>query len=136
MLNKDLHRLDEAHAPLPNGESARQSPILRQLFESEVPDAVEGFECADRDLMDTIWPAGTNNARKVRNCGDCFLERCLTALRSKVLDRFLRTKARGAQLGAVDPLAAGEEESQKRSRLLDYAEGRNRADRDTSSRLR
>lgn len=53
-----------------------------------------------------------------------------------MLHRFLSTKARHSQLGAVDPLAQGEEESQTHSRIMKYAEDRDRVDSDTTSRLR
>jgi deoxyribodipyrimidine photo-lyase len=54
----------------------------------------------------------------------------------QVLDRFVRTRARASQLGPVDPLAPGAEPSDKHSRLARYADGRNNAAADTSSRLR
>lgn len=54
----------------------------------------------------------------------------------QMLHRFLSTKARHSQLGAADPLAQGEEESQTHSRIMKYAEDRDRVDSDTTSRLR
>jgi deoxyribodipyrimidine photo-lyase len=52
-----------------------------------------------------------------------------------MLSRFLYTKARATQLGAVDPLADGAENSDKRSRILLYDEARDRGDKNTTSRL-
>ncbi len=52
-----------------------------------------------------------------------------------MLHRFLSTKARRSQLGAADPLAHGEE-NQSSSRIMKYAEDRDRVDSDTTSRLR
>lgn len=86
--------------------------------------------------MDTIWPAGTEHARKVFFPSPFSWAILIGWSGNKILDRFLRTKARGSQLGSVNPLIGGAEESPKRSRLINYSEGRNRADRDTSSRIR
>ena len=58
----------------------------------------------------------------------------------QMLHRFLRTKARSSQLGAVDPLAKGATEptknSNKDSRIGRYKDARDRVDADTTSRLR
>ena len=56
--------------------------------------------------------------------------------RKKMLCRFLRTKSRNTHLGIADPLEEGAEASEKRSRAMVYNEHRDRADRDTTSRLR
>lgn len=53
-----------------------------------------------------------------------------------MLERFLTTKARKSQIGEVSPLTEGFEFSDKQSRISQYADGRNRVDLDTSSRLR
>lgn len=53
----------------------------------------------------------------------------------QVLERFLHTKSRPSQLGAVDPLAPNAEDSQKHSRVVDYKDGRDKGDRDSTSRL-
>jgi deoxyribodipyrimidine photo-lyase len=53
----------------------------------------------------------------------------------QILHRFVYTRSRTAQLGPADPLTPGAEVDSKHSRLLSYADGRNRADRDTSSRI-
>lgn len=52
-----------------------------------------------------------------------------------MLSRFLNTKARSSQLGTADPLADSAEPSDERSRILMYAENRDKGDQDTTSRL-
>jgi deoxyribodipyrimidine photo-lyase len=80
---------------------------------------VEGFELTESEgiKMDEIWPAGTDNARRM-------------------LDRFLHAKSRKAQLGLVSPLNAGEELDDKSSRIMLYKDQRDKGDRDSTSRLR
>jgi deoxyribodipyrimidine photo-lyase len=53
-----------------------------------------------------------------------------------MLRRFLRTKSRKSHLGLADPLEEGEEISEKQSRVMVYKENRDRADQNTTSRLR
>lgn len=53
-----------------------------------------------------------------------------------MLRRFLYTKSRNTHLGLADPLDEDAEASEKRSRAMVYNENRDRADRDTTSRLR
>lgn len=55
---------------------------------------------------------------------------------SQILQQFLHTKSRSSQLGAVDPLVHGAQESAKGNRVLNYQKDRDRADRDSTSRLR
>ena len=57
-------------------------------------------------------------------------------LRPKMLRRFIRTKPRHTQLGLADPLYEGAETSEKKSRAMVYNDDRDRADRDSTSRLR
>ncbi|KIK68010.1 hypothetical protein GYMLUDRAFT_155610 [Collybiopsis luxurians FD-317 M1] len=104
--------------PHPNADGIREDAQFSKLFDSEVPKSVAGFELEEKDFkrMNTIWPAGEDVARKV-------------------LDRFLHTKSRSSQMGAVDPLASGAEESEKASRIKKYGQDRDSADRDTTSRL-
>ncbi|KAF8351351.1 FAD binding domain of DNA photolyase-domain-containing protein [Amanita rubescens] len=103
-----------------NPTSVRSSEKLSFLFDSDVPDALPGFESspAQDQLMIDVWPAGEDAA----NANRCF-------------SRFLSTKARRSQLGAADPLAHGEEKNQSSSRIAKYAEDRDRVDSDTTSRL-
>ena len=56
----------------------------------------------------------------------------------QVLGRFLTTKARSSQIGAVDPLSFNPEKSDKTStsRIVQYNAERDRMDSDTTSRLR
>jgi deoxyribodipyrimidine photo-lyase len=53
-----------------------------------------------------------------------------------MLERFLHTKSRASQLGPVDPLEEGAQSSASASRALTYKDKRDRADMDTTSRLR
>ncbi|KAI0068783.1 hypothetical protein BV25DRAFT_1986350 [Artomyces pyxidatus] len=116
-LNGDLDKyLAEASSPEPNPASVRQHPTFSGLFSTELPTAIDGFDCADRDQMATVWPAGTIAAREM-------------------LRRFLYTKSRSSHVGLSDPLEDGAVSSDKRSRALVYKEGRDKADRDTTSRL-
>ncbi|KAH7887641.1 DNA photolyase, FAD-binding/Cryptochrome [Phlebopus sp. FC_14] len=110
--------LKESPSPEENASDVRQHPILGPLFNTAIPEYVEGFELEsnDKQTMAGVWPAGSDAAQQV-------------------LSRFLQTKSRASQLGVADPLAEGAEHSDKRSRVLVYHESRNRGDRDTTSRL-
>ncbi|KAJ7507943.1 FAD binding domain of DNA photolyase-domain-containing protein [Mycena galericulata] len=112
------HYLENCPKPHPNPESVRKSIKIAPLFDSLVPESVTGFELdpADRAKMEQVWPAGETVAHDI-------------------LQRFLRTKARSCQLGAVNPLSSGAENSEKRSRILVYDAERDRADKDTTSRI-
>ncbi|KAG1752675.1 DNA photolyase, FAD-binding/Cryptochrome [Suillus paluster] len=119
ILNSNLlDYLDEFPSPKPNPSTTRENPIFGSLFDAQVPVSVHDFELDSEDAtnMIKIWPAGTSSAEEI-------------------LSRFLYTKARATQLGAVDPVADGAENSGKRSRILLYDEARDRGDRDTTSRL-
>lgn len=48
----------------------------------------------------------------------------------------MKTKIRSSQLGAVNPLNFGAQNGEKHSRIYQYAESRDRIDKDTTSRLR
>ncbi|KAJ3558371.1 hypothetical protein NM688_g965 [Phlebia brevispora] len=114
-----LECASEVHA---NDPSVRSNPHIGKLFNCSIPNAVEGFELDEHDaeIMRTCWPAGEKAAREM-------------------LDRFLRTKARTSQLGAVDPLAPGASEPtrspEKGSRVAKYKDARDHVDADTTSRL-
>ncbi|KAH0839897.1 DNA photolyase, FAD-binding/Cryptochrome [Lanmaoa asiatica] len=110
--------LEESPLPEANPSSIRQDLVFGTLFNTPVPHFVEGFELhpADREKMVEVWPAGSAAAQEV-------------------LSRFLNTKSRASQLGTADPLADGAEISDKRSRILMYAEKRDQGDQDTTSRL-
>ncbi|KAJ7665497.1 DNA photolyase [Mycena rosella] len=119
-LNANIpYYLEDCPPPRANSESVRGSPKFGALFDTPVPVSVAGFELdpADRAKMEEVWPAGETKAQDI-------------------LHRFIRTKSRSCQLGAVDPLAPGAEESDKRSRIVVYDAERDRADRDTTSRIR
>ncbi|KZT74314.1 DNA photolyase [Daedalea quercina L-15889] len=109
--------------PVPNSAAVRGHPVYGALFESTVPEYVEGFAMDDpeeRERMRICWPAGEDAA-------------------GQVLDRFLHTMARSSQLGAVDPLKEGARVPTKNpnrdSRVGKYKDERDRLDADTTSRL-
>ncbi|KAG1731169.1 DNA photolyase, FAD-binding/Cryptochrome [Suillus occidentalis] len=119
ILNSNLSDcLGEFPPPKANSSTARENQVLGPLFSTDVPVSVRGFELDSKEStnMVSMWPAGTSSAKEM-------------------LSRFLYTKARATQLGAVDPLADGAENSDKRSRILLYDEARDRGDKDTTSRL-
>ncbi|KAG1833381.1 DNA photolyase, FAD-binding/Cryptochrome [Suillus variegatus] len=119
ILNSNLSDyLKEFPSPTSNPPTIRENHVFGPLFEVDVPVSVHGFELDPEEAanMANIWPAGTSSAKEM-------------------LSRFLYTKARATQLGAVDPLADGAENSDKRSRVLLYDEARDKGDKDTTSRL-
>ncbi|EGO02195.1 hypothetical protein SERLA73DRAFT_104574 [Serpula lacrymans var. lacrymans S7.3] len=118
-LNSNISTyLDSSPIPQRNSIIVRQHPIFGPLFEIAVPDFVDGFklEDIDKETMQKVWPAGADAAKEV-------------------LSRFLHTKSRVSQIGAADPLASEAEVSEKRSRVIAYKDVRDRADRDTTSRI-
>ncbi|KAG6833879.1 hypothetical protein H0H87_007890 [Tephrocybe sp. NHM501043] len=119
VLNENLsHYLEDCPNPQPNPASVRKSKKYAPLFQTPIPDVVEGFELqeADSKKMREVFPEGEDAALEI-------------------LQRFLTTKSRAQQLGAVSPLAPGAEESSKASRIINYDKDRDRADKDTTSRL-
>ncbi|KAG8727512.1 hypothetical protein FRC12_022451, partial [Ceratobasidium sp. 428] len=115
-LAQDGSRLEESPSPTANNKSVRTHPKFSDLFESQVPESVEGFECHDRDKMIELWPAGAEAAEQV-------------------LHRFLHTKSRHSQLADASPLSSGEEADDKHSRIKEYMATRDHADADTTSRI-
>ncbi|KXN86422.1 Deoxyribodipyrimidine photo-lyase [Leucoagaricus sp. SymC.cos] len=118
-LNRNLQDyIQEAPGPAPNSDSIRQDKKLSYLFQTPVPDAVEGFELDDKDSakMEEYWPAGESAAKQI-------------------LERFLKTKARTSQMGAVNPLSPGAQNGDKNSRVNKYHQTRDQMDKDTTSRL-
>ncbi|TFK55994.1 hypothetical protein OE88DRAFT_1731629 [Heliocybe sulcata] len=115
-LKSNLEWIEEVPRPWPNSEDIYSNPTLKALFDAEVPDHVNGFECRDRERMREVWPAGEDTARQI-------------------LDRFLHAKARSSQKGASNPLSEGSEMSDKESRALVYKGSRDKADKDTTSRI-
>jgi deoxyribodipyrimidine photo-lyase len=75
------------------------------------------------------------NQQSSRGIYSLILSPRLADTEEQILSRFVYTQSRASQLGLVDPLNPGAEPSDKHSRLMAYADGRDRADRDTSSRL-
>jgi hypothetical protein len=54
-----------SQAPTANDISIHDNPVLEPLFLRAVPDSVPGFECTDREVMELVWPEGTENALAV-----------------------------------------------------------------------
>lgn len=58
--------LEESPKPEANNKSVRSHDIFGKLFdESQIPDYVEGFKCADVEQMKESWPEGLDKAREV-----------------------------------------------------------------------
>ncbi|KAF8663504.1 hypothetical protein AX16_001070 [Volvariella volvacea WC 439] len=118
-INQDLSKYtQEFRTPQPNSEDFKENVRFTAWFESEVPNSVEGFELDDVDQakMSEIWPGGEDAAREI-------------------LRRFLETKARTSQMGAISPLTPGAEAFPKRSRVSQYHQERDHVNKDTTSRL-
>ncbi|KAH7343501.1 DNA photolyase, FAD-binding/Cryptochrome [Rhizoctonia solani] len=115
-LDRDPSRLEKSPMPKANDEKVRNHPKVGDLFDCEVPESVEGFECHDRETMIKLYPAGEEAAHEV-------------------LDRFIHTKSRTCQLADASPLASGAETSSDHSRIKDYMNARDHADSDTTSRI-
>lgn len=119
VLNDSItYYLEEAPTPSANSPSVRDCSKLGVLFSTPVPTSVEGYELPEDDAatMREMWPEGEDNA-------------------AEVLRRFLTTKARASQTHVVSPLSDGAVEDPKFNRLAKYHNERDRADKDTSSRL-
>ncbi|KAG9015432.1 hypothetical protein FRB94_000036 [Tulasnella sp. JGI-2019a] len=108
--------LRESASPAPNRPSVREHPMLATMFQTPVPDVIPGFECEDIAHMEKLYPAGSDAA-------------------DWILERFLTTKSRKSQVGDKSPLEPGAEVSTKKSRVVEYASQRDRADVDGTSRI-
>jgi len=64
-LNKNLDRIAEAPKLTSNDHEIHSHSSYADLFNQEVPDEVEGFECEDRERMKIIWPEGHSAAKEV-----------------------------------------------------------------------
>jgi hypothetical protein len=67
-LNTSINEyLGSAPLPQPNSEAIHESVIYGPLFDTPIPDEVEGFALEDTDKrqMEEIWPAGTQAAKDV-----------------------------------------------------------------------
>jgi deoxyribodipyrimidine photo-lyase len=64
-LEAHEEHLYEAADPEGNEDGLRSHPIYGKLFDGEVPECLEGFECRDRDLMKVVWPEGNEVAVQV-----------------------------------------------------------------------
>ena len=136
ILNSKLeYYLEDCPVPGPNPSSVRTSDKFSALFDEPIPKHIPGYELEtlDQKAMELSWPAGEDAALEVNKCNVRNLCRLTHA---QMLRRFLRTKSRSSQLGAVDPLASGAEESDKHSRIGQYKDSRDRGDLDSTSRIR
>ena len=106
-----------AALPLSNPSSTESTVPFAALFSTPIPDSIPGFECHDREKMTELYPAGSEAAGQIAN-------------------RFFVTKARASQVGDASPLSDGAQSANKDSRLNLYHEQRDRADIDSSSRIR
>lgn len=84
LLNKNLDWLYEAPEPQANDKSIRSSQYAH-LFNSKIPEYVDGFQCNDRDKMVKFWPAGTEVALQV--C--VFISLYMRSVNNKLDVRFL-----------------------------------------------
>ncbi|KAL0573011.1 DNA photolyase phr1 [Marasmius crinis-equi] len=118
LQGKQDHYLHESPRPEANDAKIKDNKKFSAFFGSELPDSIPGFglDPEDKKKMEEVWPAGEDVA-------------------SQMLDRFLHTKSRSSQMGAVSPLADGAASSDKATRLLKYGEERDIATKDTTSRL-
>ena len=66
-LNRNLHWIAEAPRPTPNDHEIHSHSAYADLFNQDVPDKVEGFECEDREKMKVVWPEGHSAATEVRH---------------------------------------------------------------------
>jgi deoxyribodipyrimidine photo-lyase len=114
-LNGKLALLDEASPPSANNSSIRQDERFGELFESKVPESVEGFECHDTKEMANLWPAGTDVAKDF-------------------LHRFLHSDAVSIKVSQGSGRNDGMTSSNK-SRIGKYSDGRDRADIESTSKL-
>ncbi|SCV74778.1 BQ2448_7807 [Microbotryum intermedium] len=103
-----------------NPKSARQHDVLKPFFSHKLTTSIEGFSLSETEAkyMQQIWPVGEETTRQV-------------------MHRFLKTKIR-KQKFFEPPLADGAEEADdplKKSKIGEYATGRNRVDLDGTSHI-
>ncbi|ODN84202.1 hypothetical protein L202_00201 [Cryptococcus amylolentus CBS 6039] len=108
-------------SPLPeaNDSAVRKHVKFSKLFDTRVPESVEGFECRDQEFIAKLWPEGTEAAKEA----------------TQFLDRFLHTKAQQNNFGDTPPISQNAENSDKDSRIQNYGAGRNLIDGNNSSKL-
>lgn len=107
---------------LANSDSAKSHPVLKSMFDHEIPTAIEGFELAggeeEAKTMKRIWPVGDG-------------------VTESIMRRFTETKMRNAKF--FDPPLEGDEERvddpKRKSKIGLYQEGRNRVDWDGTSHI-
>ncbi|WWC72736.1 uncharacterized protein I206_106700 [Kwoniella pini CBS 10737] len=116
LLDEQPKYLKMSPTPKSNDEAIKSNDKFSKLFDDEIPDHIEGFECPESEKLSEVWPEGTDKAKEL-------------------LYRFLNTKPRQNQFQFTSPLNPGAEESEKDSRVNQYQTGRNLVDGDNSSRL-
>lgn len=108
---------------LANPDSAKSHPILKPMFDHEIPTEIEGFELEGGDeeakTMQHIWPVGDG-------------------ITESIMRRFTHNKMREAKF--FEPPLEGEDEEEvddpkKSSKIGKYQEGRNRVDWDGTSHI-
>ncbi|KJA30142.1 hypothetical protein HYPSUDRAFT_126179 [Hypholoma sublateritium FD-334 SS-4] len=110
------YHLEDCANPTGNSSSIRTSDVFSPLFDTSIPAADVGLQEDDANKMKEVWPEGEEAA-------------------AKILQRFLNTKSRTSQLGAVNPVSSGSEDSPNNNRVAEYGKERDRIDSDTTSRL-
>ncbi|KAF4574980.1 hypothetical protein EYR36_006334 [Pleurotus pulmonarius] len=117
-LNANPQYWEKATDLQPHATSIHESKLYGPIFSTTIPSSLEGYELSEKEKenMTKFFPAGEDAA-------------------DQILQRFLTTKARPSQLGAVNPLAPDAKENSKESRVANYGTDRSRVDKDTSSRL-
>ena len=70
-LEAHEEHLFEAADPESNDEGIRHHPVYGKMFDEKVPEYLKGFECRDKELMEVIWPEGTEAAVQVSVVNAC-----------------------------------------------------------------
>ncbi|TYJ55892.1 hypothetical protein B9479_003415 [Cryptococcus floricola] len=119
ILEEEPKLLEMSPLPEANDSAVRKHVKFSKLFDTKVPESVEGFECRDQEFIAKLWPEGTEAAKEA----------------TQFLDRFLHTKAQQNNFGDTPPISPDAENSDKDSRIQNYGEGRNLIDGNNSSKL-
>jgi len=131
--------LDEAPPPEANPESVYKEAKFRKLFDTPVPEFVEGFSIdeADHMRMDKWWPAGEKAAHA---CLSRFIQDKATDAADEdeeIVSRKQDTKpANLVKTQEHNPVLHTKEQDRKaRSMISEYNKDRSRPDADGTSRL-
>lgn len=115
IIEKDPLYREETDRIKGNKEDVKNNEFFKSLFENQIPDSIEGFECKDREKMIELWPVGRD-------------------IHDQILDRFLHTKSR-QNCTESSPLGDGAENDDKHSRINKYADNRNTTTDEHTSKL-